>query len=338
MDLSSINILIGANGVGKSNFISFFKLINNIYEQRLQQYSLKEGVDNLMYYGRKITEKIEGELIFGDNAYTFQLQPDSNGGLFIAEENSIYYPAEKNQSFWSTNIIESEIKDSTTRRNAYLRNHLSSYKIYHFHDTGRLAPLRTPSHIDDNKQLKEDGGNIAAYLYLLQKKHPKNFKRIENTIQSIAPFFERFKLEPDRHDESKIKMEWGEKEHPDNYFNASHLSDGSLRFIALTTLLSQPILPKILIIDEPELGLHPQAISKLAGLIKSAAQRECQIIISTQSVSLLNEFCPNDIITVERKDNQSNFNRLNPVGLENWLDDYTLGELWTKSVIKGQPF
>ena len=337
LNLNPINILIGSNGVGKSNFISFFKLVNNIYEQRLQQHSLKSGSDNLLHYGRKQTNQIKGYLGFGDNAYSFELEPNESGGLFITEERSIYYPAPHNTSFWNTNIQESLIKTSSTKRDYYLRDYLESYKIYHFHDTSNTAPLRTPANVNDNRMLKEDGDNLASYLYLLQEKYPKNFKRIEKTIQSIAPFFERFNLQPDRLDESRIKLVWNEVQHPDTYFDASHLSDGSLRFIALTTLLLQPQLPKVIIIDEPELGLHPVAINKLAGLIKSASQKNCQIIVSTQSVNLLNNFEPEDIVTVDKIDNQSSFNRLNLDNLKEWLDDYSLGELWTKSVIKGQP-
>lgn len=335
--LNPINILIGSNGVGKSNFISFFKLVNNIYEQRLQQYSLKTGVDNLLYYGRKQTKVIKGHLGFGDNAYSFELEPDEAGGLFISEESSIYYPAANNTSFWQNSIQESKIKNSNTIRDQFLREHLESYKIYHFHDTSSAAPLRSPSNINDNRALKEGGGNLAAYLYLLSERFPKNFKRIEKTIQSVAPFFERFDLAPDRLDETRIKLVWSERENPDTYFDASHLSDGSLRFIALVTLLLQPTLPKVIIIDEPELGLHPVAVSKLAGLIKSASQKDCQIIVSTQSVNLLNFFEPEDIVTVDKIKNQSSFNRLDASTLETWLADYTLGELWTKSVIKGQP-
>ena len=131
-------------------------------------------------------------------------------------------------------------------------------------------------------------------------------------------------------------LEWTEKEHPETYFNANHLSDGSLRFIALVTLLMQPELPKVVIVDEPELGLHPSAINKLSGLIKSAAAKNCQIIVSTQSVTLLNNFDADDIITVDKEDNQSVFRRLDKELLSNWMDDYSIGELWTKSVIKGQ--
>lgn len=337
LKLSPINLLIGSNGVGKSNFISFFKLVNNIYEQRLQQYSLKSGVDNLLYYGRKNTNEIKGYLDFGNNAYSFELVPSDEDTFFISNEESIYFAAPNNKSFWVANTKESTIKKSNTRRDFYLREHLESYKIYHFHDTSSSAPLRSKANTNDNRSLKEDGGNLPAYLYYLQEKHPLNFKRIEKIIQSVVPFFERFNLSPAFLDEEKILLEWTEKEHPETYFNANHLSDGSLRFIALVTLLMQPKLPKVIIIDEPELGLHPTAINKLSGLIKSAAAKDCQVIVSTQSVTLLNNFEAEDIITVDKEDNQSVFKRLDKEMLRNWIEDYSIGELWTKSIIKGQP-
>jgi predicted ATPase len=330
--------LIGANGVGKSNFISFFKLVNNIYEQRLQQYSLKSGVDNLLHYGLKNTSEIKGYLGFGNNAYKFNLLPTDEGTLFIGREDSILPKlTQYNQTFYEENIKESLIKSSSTIRNKFLREHLESYKIYHFHDTSSSAPLRSRANINDNRSLKEDGGNLPAYLYYLQERHPMNFKRIEKIIQSVVPFFDKFSISPAFLDEEKILLEWTEKEHPETYFNANHLSDGSLRFIALVTLLMQPKLPKVIIIDEPELGLHPTAINKLSGLIKSAAAKECQIIVSTQSVTLLNNFDAEDIITVDKEDNQSVFKRLNKEVLSNWIEDYSIGELWTKSIIKGQP-
>src|SRR5690606_142003 len=197
-------------------------------------------------------------------------------------------------------------------------------------------PLQTKSKKNDNSNLKEDEDNLPAYLYYLQEKHPMNFKRIERTIQSVVPFFDRFNLSPAFLDEEKILLEWTEKEHPETYFNANHLSDGSLRYIALVTLLMQPKLPKVIIIDEPELGLHPTAINKLSGLMKSAATKDYQFIVDTESVTLLNNFEAEDIITVDKEDNQSVFRRLDKEGLSNWIDAYSIGELWTKSIIKGQ--
>lgn len=336
LKLNPINILIGSNGVGKSNFISFFKLVNNIYEQRLQQYSLKSGINNLLHYGLKNTKEIKGYLNFGSNAYSFELTPSDEGTFFIKKEDSIYNNALRNKTFYNTNLKESGIKDSVITRNEYLRSHMESYKIYHFHDTSNSSALRLGANINDNRILKEDGGNLPAFLYFMQEKFPMNFKRIEKVIQSVVPFFYKFSLHPSNLNEEKILLEWTEKEYPETYFNANHLSDGSLRFIALTTLLMQPKLPKVIIIDEPELGLHPTAINKLAGMIKSAAAQGCQIIVSTQSVTLLNNFEPEDIITVDKEDNQSAFKRLDIDELTNWIDDYSIGEMWTKSIIRGQ--
>lgn len=333
LELRPINILIGSNGVGKTNFISFFRLINIIYEQRLHNYTMQNSAERLFYYGRKQTKELKGYLEFGDNAYGVTLQARNNGSLFIAEERS-YYQSRPNVV---SNLDESYIKDSTTFRDIWLREYLQSYKIFHFHDTSKGAPLRSSANINDNRFLKTDGSNLPAFLYMLQEKYPKTLKRIELTIRSVMPYFGNFALAPSLLDESQINLQWNDMENNEKYFDANDLSDGSIRFIALATLLQQPVLPKVIIIDEPELGLHPTAIVKLAGMIKSVASRNCQVIISTQSVNLINNFDAEDIITVDRKDRQSSFNRLNNDTLQSWLNDYSLGELWTKSIINGQP-
>ena len=167
LELKPINILIGANGVGKTNFISFFRLVNNIYEQRLQNYTMQNRADGLLYYGIKRTKEITGYLSFSSNAYSFTLQPRDNGSMFIAREDSWY----EGSSYGYANVDESYIKKSTTFRDKWLRDYLQSYKIYHFHDTSKGAPLRSVADVNDNRILKEDGGNLPAYLYLLQHKH-----------------------------------------------------------------------------------------------------------------------------------------------------------------------
>lgn len=338
LELKPINILIGANGVGKSNFISFFKLVNNIYEQRLRQYSLKQGVDNLLHFGRKNTEQIYGHLSFhSQNGYSFNLVPANDGTLFIDNEKSIFVGGGSMPENVNYALDESNIKSSDSFRDKYLRKHLSSYKIYHFHDTSVSSSLRNSCNINDNRILKEDGSNLPAFLYYLKQQHPQNYIRIEKTVQSVVPDFEKFNLEPDKLDETRIRLVWNEINFLENYFDATNLSDGSLRFIAMATLLMQAELPEIIILDEPELGLHPFAINKLAAIIKSAAQKNCQIIVSSQSVNLINNFSQEDIITVDRKDNQSIFNRLENIDLNEWLADYSIGELWLKNVIEGQP-
>lgn len=333
VELRPINILIGSNGVGKTNFISFFKLINIIYEQRLHNYTMQNSAERLFHYGLKQTSELKGYLAFEDNAYEVRLQARDNGSLFIAEERSYY----QSSSFNVSNIDESQIKNSSTYRDRWLRDYLQSYKIFHFHDTSKGAPLRSSANINDNRYLKTDGSNLPAFLFMLQEKYPKTLRRIELIIRSVMPYFGNFSLAPSLLDESQINLQWSDIENNEKYFDANDLSDGSIRFIALATLLLQPTLPKVIIIDEPELGLHPTAIVKLAGMIKSVASRGCQIIVSTQSVNLINNFDAEDIITVDRKDKQSTFNRLNNDTLQHWLNDYSLGELWTKSIINGQP-
>jgi predicted ATPase len=342
LELKPLNILIGSNGVGKSNFIGFFKLVNTIYEQRLQNFSLSKGADSILSFGRKNTSSLEGSLEFdAKNAYSFILNSTQDNKLFVHLEYTYFYRSLYG-SGWKETLLSSDrseafIKNSNSAISTHVNDYLKSFRIYHFHDTSENAPLRSPSLVDDNKYLKENGGNLASYLYFLKLRHPKNYNRIEKTIESIVPSFERFELEPNRLQSNSITLEWIEKTNPEVYFNASHLSDGSLRFIALVTLLQQPTLPNTIIIDEPELGLHPVAINKLTGLIKSASERKCQVIISTQSINLVNNFLPEDIITVDRKEGNSIFNRLVSSDLTEWLEDYSVGELWSKSIIKGQP-
>lgn len=346
LTLKPINVLIGANGVGKSNFISFFKLVHNMYEQRLENYSLKKDANSILHFGSKITPELYGYIEFDNtNGYKFILEPTESGSLFIKSEKGTFngkkaYTFTSNEWYEKTisyNSKESDLKNTSTSIGRFVNQFLKSFRIYHFHDTSETSKLRTSAMLTDNIVLREDGDNLAAFLYFLQEKHPKHFKRIEHTIKSIAPYFDKFQLTPDRIKEDRILLEWREVSHPDIPFNANHFSDGTIRFIALATLLMQPTLPEVIIIDEPELGLHPVAINKLAGLIKKASASS-QIIISTQSVNLVSNFEPENIITVDRNNEHSEFKRLEAENLNTWLEDFTLGDLWLKNMIKGQPF
>ena len=163
---------------------------------------------------------------------------------------------------------------------------------------------------------------------------------IVNVIRSIAPFFDQFYLQPDEINSQQIFLRWREQG-SEQLFNAHSLSDGTLRMICLTTLLLQPEPPDTIIIDEPELGLHPFAIAKLAAMLKSASQK-AQIIISTQSVTLLDHFEPSDVIVAERVEEQNGrsetvFKRQSEESLSDWLQEYTLGQLWEKNVMGGRP-
>jgi predicted ATPase len=189
--------------------------------------------------------------------------------------------------------------------------------------------------INGNLFLRRDAANLAALLFRLQRTHAGNYEAIRDTVRMVAPFFDDFILRPLPENENKIQLEWREKG-SDYPFLAHHLSDGTLRFMCLATLLLQPWLPSIIIIDEPELGLHPYAINVLASLIRSAATRS-QVIVCTQSVTLVNQFSPEDLLIVERKEGATTIEPVDAQRLATWLEEYSLGELWEKNVIGGRP-
>ncbi len=340
LELRPINVLIGANGAGKSNFINIFDLLKRIFNKELQNYIMEEaGADNVLYYGLKNSEYLSLEIEFNKkNTYYFLLTPNKEGNLYIHYEGTRFN--RENYYGWDDEVLggtysESILSENHAERYKYINSYMNSFKVFHFHDTGKSAKIKQFCYLNDNKYLRENGENLAAFLYLLQEKHPKEFNKIEMVIRSVAPYFEKFILQPNRLNTDTIRLEWKEKG-SDKYFNALHLSDGTLRFMALVTLLLQPIPPKIIIIDEPELGLHPFAINKLADLIKKASV-QTQIILSTQSVNLVDNFTPEDIILVDKLDNQSGFNRPNSEDLKDWLQNYSLSELWNKNVIGAIP-
>ena len=336
--LTPINVLIGANGAGKSNFISYFKFLNNLYNRELQLHIAQNGrADNFLFFGRKTSEFLSGTITFDNsyhNEYVFEMVPDQAGNLIFSKEWS---------NISSGKILinnpggtESQLYNDSSFRSKYLRDKFKSFKIFHFHDTGFNSRVKQPCNTKDYAYLQEDGGTFAAFLYRLKESSQDNFTLIEKVIQSIAPFFGGFYLEPDELNPQEIFLRWRERGF-DQLFTAHNLSDGTLRMICLATLLLQPSPPETIIIDEPELGLHPFAVTKLAGLLQSVPQ-DTQIIISTQSVELVNQFSADDIVVVQRENNhETTFIRQSEDALALWLKDYAVGELWKKNIIGGRP-
>ena len=330
LPLKPINILIGANGSGKSNFLSFFEFLQQIYNKNLQGHiALNGGVDKFLYNGSEVTQEIEGKLTFSSNAYAFTLKEGENN-LTFSKETLSYKKDNYEVSNFST---ETYLHSLGIPRAKYIKDYLEEVRKYHFHNTSKNAPFHKMSNVKtDFLYLYSNGSNIAALLYHIKQEKPKTYHWILHTVQSIAPYLADFILEPNEN--GYINLLWRNK-YNNQIYNTYNFSDGTLRFIALTVLLFQPKLPQTIIIDEPELGLHPFAIAKLAGLIKSASQRGCQIIVATQSVELINYFTPEDIITVDYKNGESVFERLNEDSLAIWLEDLSLGELWKGHFING---
>lgn len=336
IELRPINVLIGANGSGKSNFLSFFEFLYYLYERKLTEYiALNGGEDKFLYNGAKVTEQMEANMSFDNdiNGYSFTLKKGTEGLVFSDEYLLFNQKPSRNIAGFKE---EANIKISDNFRKKYVLGYLKGLKKYHFHDTGKHSPFNKLSHIPiDTYFLYEKGDNLAAFLYNIQQNHQIVYNRIIKTVQSIAPYFSDFYFQPNT--EGYIRLLWQDK-YSSTVYGTTDLSDGTIRFIALTTLFLQPNLPQTIIIDEPELGLHPFALSKLAGMIKSAASKGTQVIVATQSTDLLSHFEPEDIIAVDQQEGASVFNRLNQNELSIWLNDYSLGELWKRNIItEGQP-
>ena len=334
------NVLIGSNGAGKSNFISAFSLLQNILEEKLQIFIAQGGMNSFLYMGRKITDEISFEAYFGKNSYGFELIPTDDNRLMFRKEYFCYYGQYENESIVSRGTFESKWRAGVKNNiNGYVIPILEkqNWRVYHFHDTGRNAKVKQEHNVSNNQVLMNDAGNLAAFLYRLKQNYGKNFREIVQTIQLIAPYFFDFVLEPQEGNEEHIVLKWQQKECED-IFNASQLSDGTLRFICLATLLLQPheLQPATIIIDEPELGLHPYAITIFAEMVKQLSD-EKQIIVSTQSVEMLNEFDIENVIVVDRGEAGSEFKRLSEEELKAWLEeDYALGDLWKKNILGGR--
>lgn len=349
IELCTLNVLIGANGVGKSNLISFFKMLNEMMAGRLQQYIGTSGrAQSLLHFGPKVTPQMEAQLVFeaenGMDTYAMRLFHAAGDTLVFAEERLSFlqtgFTSPKvvplGSGHQETRIGEAADKGEPTAK--VLRHLLNYCRVYHFHDTSPTARVRQYCYIGDNRWLMPDAGNLAALLLRLRDENSSSaYQRIVTTIRLIAPFFDDFDLEPSGPNKKDIILNWREKG-SDQVFGPHQFSDGTLRAICLITLLMQPEdeLPDLIIVDEPELGLHPYALNVVAAMFGKASHHK-QVLVSTQSSSFLDNFDPEDVIVVNRGDGKPQFTRPNPTELEAWLDEYSLGEVWEKNVIGGGP-
>lgn len=349
IDLKDINIIIGANGAGKSNLISFLEMISFMMTRGLRNYTARQGgAQSLFYFGTKQTDQIAGELQIHDangkkeDHYSFSLERSATDQLYFAREqiryqdDAYYKPYEKD---FGIGHLEAELSNAWDTTARTLRNYLERLRVFHFNDTSINARIRSTTSTIDRTYLRSDGGNISAFLYQMREDSTSlpYYERIVRYIRMILPQFFDFVLEPDVN--GNLPLNW-RPEGSEEIFGPHQFSDGALRFVALTTLLLQPsrTAPMTIILDEPEIGLHPYAISLLAKEIRMASKTS-QIIVSTQSPTLLNEFSCEDIITAEydNVNQRSMLQRHKESDLREWLQEYTLGELWEKNVLGGLP-
>ena len=338
VELKAVNVLIGANGAGKTNFISIFEMLSMVLARQLSFYTQKKGITPLLYNGKEATDSIFAEFQFGSILYSFDLEWTEADTLFFRDER--FYVDGKNildKAGYSESDAINAFRQARSHADIPQTSIIPWWRVYQFHDTSSSSRIKSENIVANSDTLLHDASNLAAFLYRLQENHQTEYQKILRAIQRIAPFFWDFELKPKEQNQEQIVLRWKQKDY-DGTLIPSQLSDGTLRFICLATLLLQPeeLQPDTIIIDEPELGLHPYAITIFAELVKKAAARK-QIILATQSAELLDHFEPEDVIVVDRTQNGSEFKRLDEKHLTAWLeDDYSLGELWAKNLFGGR--
>ncbi len=335
--------MIGSNGSGKSNFIGVFSFLHAIREGQLRAYvTAAGGAEKVLHFGSKTTPEIRFLFSFADGTslYDLTLTPTEEDGLFPSRE-VVHWEDRTKRRF--AELVprqqgrEAGISNPEEPRAQWVGDRLVRWRVYHLHDTSSSSPMRKTAKLDDNDFLRSDGSNLAPFLYYLRERHEDSYSLIQRTVQGVAPFFDDFQLKPLELKPDNIKLEWRHTR-SDQYFDGSSLSDGTLRFIALATLFLQPeeYRPSVILVDEPELGLHPYTIEMLASLIRQASVGT-QVIVSTQSSLLLDHFEPEDVLVADRAGGGTQLTRLSAGQLGVWLERYSLGQLWEKNEFGGRP-
>jgi len=368
ISFGDVTVLLGANGSGKSNIVSLLDMLQCLIKQELAQFVGKQGVSRLLFYGPKKTNAITIETFFddrSDNRYEVKLSFGLPDNLFISYEKVSFgqksIPQEVLQAvhrqrenggqyaagfhFLNSQNGESGLVQDEEATSKLIYDCLSDIRVYQFNDTSDTAKIKDRIYVDDAKYLRHDAGNLAAFLKMLKEHtaYTKYYERIIRHIQRVMPQFGDFDLESIPGAENYVRLNWKDSSGTDYLFDPHQISDGSLRFMALATLLLQPpdLLPRFIVLDEPELGLHPAAIAELGGLARIAAQN-AQVLLATQSTRLVDEFLPEELVIVEWDEQQRcsifkelGSERLNE--LRDWLVRYSLSELWEKNVLGGRP-
>jgi predicted ATPase len=343
--LGRLNVLVGANGAGKSNFVHAFEMLGRLAAEDLGLFVGLNGGASALVNALDSESRIKLRLNGPPNSYEAILLPGANDELIFGSETVFFQDAEKYDRPWSlvigsghreTRLHESAREKESPSPASYVVELLNGCRVYHFHDTSRDAPVKQFVADADNLALRQDAGNLAAVLLAMRDggdTERSAYRRIVGAVRQVAPFFREFVLQPEVN--RRIRLRWRQTG-SDAVFSADQMSDGTLRFVCLATLLLQPTLPALVVLDEPELGLHPYAIIQLAGLLRQASVRS-QVLLATQSVTLMNQFQLEDLIVVERMDGASAFSRPDPGKLSDWMAEYSLGELWEKNLIGGRP-
>lgn len=345
LELPQLTVLIGENGAGKSTLVRFFEMLSwMLKSQELQKFVLYEGGgDDQLYMGLRNTDIIHAEICLetekGFNDYQFDLAYVSAGDTLIVM-NEAYRYSDRNRdgkarwTMLSGIGKEAKLPDQDNKTAKTICNLLKNCTTYHFHDTASNSPIRQRWDIVDCSRLRSDGGNLAPILLNLKENYRQHYKLIISQIQRILPTFRDFIIEPVAY---KVELRW-QGLHSDKIFGPHLTSDGSLRLFCLLTLLNLPheLLPNVMFFDEPELGLHPHAITLVAEMLKRLS-RSRQIFIATQSPYMVNCFDLDNIIVARSINGETKLHNLSSDKYKEWLNnEYDISDIWLSVPVGGE--
>lgn len=347
LDLNTeVTLLVGGNGAGKSNLVGAFELLGRIVDRQLQSYVVRKGG-----FGSILHRPADPAL--SPDAVRLEAWSDWEGDLTNGYRADLIAAAEDSVAITETTFFhdrsrypnprpddlgthrESVLVSAADDRNKfahYARKAVSGCRVFHFDDVSADAPVKRYADTADNISLHPDASNIAPVLLRLRAENPEHYDAIIRSIRNVAPFFGDFVLRPEV---SGLRLRWSETG-LDHVFSADQLSDGTLRFICLAVLLHQPERPHTIVLDEPELGLHPVAIHQLADMMRNAAAGR-RLVAATQSVTLLSQFDIAELAVLDRTAGGTTITRHDPASFEQWLEDYSVGEIWEKNLLGGRP-
>ena len=346
LELPQLTVLIGANGAGKSTLIRFFEMLGWMLKAKnLQEFVLRHGGgDDQFFMGARKTPRIHAELCLetasGHNDYRFDLAHVSAGDTVMVMNEAIRFaPGHiQNEATWTEIDAvgkESGLLDWTTKTKTAqtIVSLLRQCSTYQFHDTSINAAIHNRWDVTESFRLRSDGGNLAAVLLDLRNSDRKRYELVVKQIGRVLPTFKDFVLEEEA---GKVLLRWVGRQ-SDKVFGSHLTSDGSLRLFCLLTLLNLPPdrLPDVMFFDEPELGLHPHAITLVAEMFKRLSKKR-QIFIATQSPYLVDCFELENIIVATANNGETVLRNLPREHYQRWLDEeYQLSEIWLQQATGG---
>ncbi len=355
-------VLIGANGVGKTSFLDAFSTLSASASGNLNSIlSQFGGISNLLTRGKiedlsflvdmtapghqpleyelRLSSKGTGYAISGE---VLCQQPDDFDKTFRHIDSSDgdirYYETEENRLVrpdWEHNPLETSLAQvpKMYRQPEELRRILATATQYHVLDVGPRAPVKMPQPMKPATLPGPDGGDLVPYLYYLREGDRDRYEVIIDSLRTAFPDFEELNFPPVA--AGLLAMTWKDKKFSKPIY-MNELSEGTLRFLWLVSLLQSPNLSTVTMIDEPEVSLHPELLSLLADLMREAAKRT-QLIVATHSDRFIRFLSPDEVVVMDVDDDGcASATWADSLDLDQWLAEYSLDEVWRMGRMGGR--